>query len=99
MTYDVLIRQTNDHYTATVLGLPDCVVEAPTRAEAIRRAYSAAADFIAEGELIRIEIAPRVPPRPLKSFAGMWANDETFEDFVTAINDYRRELESDPSQP
>ncbi len=99
MVYDVLVRRKDSHFTATVLGLPDCTAEAPTRSEAIRRVHAAAANFIAEGELVRIEIAPLTPPRPIISFAGMWADDDTFDDFVAAMAAYRKEVDADPSQP
>ena len=56
MTYEVLVKKKQNHFTATVLGLPDCTVQAPTRAEAIRRARDAAATFVSEGEIV--EIAP-----------------------------------------
>ena len=98
MTYDVLIRQTDGRFVATVLGLPDCTVEAPTRAEAIRRAQVAAAHLISEGELVRIEVAPLAPPRPLASFAGMWSDDETFDEFVAAVAAYRQEVNAEASQ-
>jgi len=99
MTYDVLVRRTSSHFMATVLGLPDCTVEAPTRVEAIQRARAAAAKFIAEGELVQIEVGPPTPARPLSSFAGMWADDETFDEFAEAMAAYRKEIEADAAQP
>ena len=99
MTYDVLVKRTNGRFMATVLGLPDCTVEAPTRAEAIRRARAAAAKFVAEGELVQIEVAPLTPARPLSAFVGIWADDETFDEFVSAMATYRRDIEADPTQP
>ncbi len=38
-------------------------------------------------------------PRPITSFAGMWANDETFDEFVAAMRAYRKTVDSDPRQP
>jgi predicted RNase H-like HicB family nuclease len=99
MTYEVLVKQVANRFTATVLGLPGCTVEAGTRADAIQRARAAAATFIAEGELVQIEVEAPLPARPLSSFAGMWRNDETFEEFQEAIADHRREIDGDASQP
>jgi len=99
MTYDVLVKRANGRFTATVLGLPDCTVEAPTRAEAIRRARAAVAKVVAEGELVQIEVTPPTPTRPLSSFAGMWEDDETFGEFVLAMAAYRREIDADATQP
>lgn len=94
MAYDIFVKRVDGHFTATVLGLPDCTVDAPSRSEAIQRAQAAAASYLAKGELIRIEIAPLTPPRPLISFAGMWADDETFDDFVVAMAAYRRQADA-----
>ena len=99
MTYEVLIRQTNGYFTATVLGLPDCTVEAPTRSEAIQKAEEAVSSLVAEGEIVRLEI-PRGSRRASStSFVGMWADDETFDEFVDAMAAYRREIDSDSDQP
>ncbi len=37
--------------------------------------------------------------RPIASFAGMWANDETFDEFVAAIAANRKAVDVDPRQP
>lgn len=99
MTYDVLVKRANGRFTATVLGLPDCTVEAPTRAEAIRRARAAAAQVVAEGELVQIEVTPPTLARPLSAFVGMWAEDETFDEFISAMAAHRREIDADTIQP
>ena len=39
------------------------------------------------------------PSRLLASFAGMWANDETFDEFVTAIAANRKAMDADVSRP
>lgn len=95
MTYEVLVKQIENRFKATVLGLPDCAVEAPTRSEAIQRARAAAASFIGQGELVQIEVGSRPPT----SFAGMWADDETFEEFEAAVEAHRREIDADATQP
>ena len=99
MTYEVLVTKKDDHFSATVLGLPNCTVEATTRDEAIRRARDAAAAFISEGELVEIEIKPSAPTRSLHDFVGMWADDETFDEFVQAMNIYRQQAETDEPRP
>ena len=99
MTYEVLIRKTDGRFTATVLGLPDCKVEAPSRSEAIQRAREAVSSLVADGEIVQIEIPRRSHLASVASFVGMWAEDETFEEFVEAMAAYRREIDSDPAQP
>jgi predicted RNase H-like HicB family nuclease len=96
MTYDILIRPTESGFAATILGLPDCTSEASTRDEAIQRVKAEAEDLLARSEIVQAEINGTAPR---KSFAGMWANDSTFNDFITAMKSYREELNADPSQP
>jgi predicted RNase H-like HicB family nuclease len=95
MTCEILVRPSENGFTATVLGLPDCTVEAATREEAIQKARVEAQNLIAAGEIIRVEIGQTQPPQ---SFAGMWADDETFDDFVAAMKAYRQQVNSDPNQ-
>lgn len=37
--------------------------------------------------------------RPIASFAGMWADDETFDEFVAAIAANRKAIDADTRQP
>jgi hypothetical protein len=94
MVYDVLIRRSNGVFTAIVLGLPNIVVKARSRTEAIRRAQAAANKLMAEGEVVRVEADPAIAPRPLSAFAGMWADDESFPEFMAAMAEYRRHLDA-----
>lgn len=96
VTYEVLVQKKRDGFAATVLGLPDCTVEAPTRVEAIRRAKEAAASLISNGELVRIEVdSGSTAHRSIRDFGGMWAKDDTFDEFVEAISAYRQEVDAD----
>ena len=97
LTYNVFVKKTGDHFTATVVGFPNCTVEAPSRAEAIQRAREAVADFVSEGELVRIEIESTTFVRSLRDFAGMWADDDMFDEFVDAMRTYRKEIETTES--
>jgi hypothetical protein len=96
MVYDVFVRRSNGMFTAIVLGLPNIIVKARSRAEAIRRAQAAADKLLAEGELVRVAAAASSAPRPLTEYAGMWANDDTFTEFSAAMADYRK-LTNPPS--
>lgn len=90
MVYDVLIKRRRDGFTATVLNLPDCTAEGPTKEEAIERVRAAASQMISEAEIVQIELGAPRTKQPLQSFAGMWRSDETFDDFKAAMADYRR---------
>ena len=97
VTYNVFVKKTGDHFTATVVGFPNCTAEAPSRDAAIQRAREAVADFVSEGELVRIEVESTTAVRSLRDFAGMWADDDTFDEFVDAMKAYRKEVEATES--
>ncbi len=44
-------------------------------------------------------ISARKNAKPLSVFAGMWTNDETFDEFVASMQAYRERIEADASQP
>lgn len=99
MVYDVLVKRQRDSFTATVLNLPDCSAEAPTRDEAIERARAAASQMVSEADIVQIELGAPRPKQPFQGFAGMWRSDETFDDFKTAMADYRRQVDADATVP
>ena len=99
VTYPVLLKKTEGGFTATVIGFPNCTVEAPSRNEVIRRAREALVSFISEGELVQMKIESSSLTRSLRDFAGMWADDETFDEFVEAMNTFRQEADADKTAP
>lgn len=100
MTYDVLVRYNPEgRYRATVLGWPDCTVEGPSRHEVIQRARQAVVNLLARAELIRIEVKPPRTRSALAQFAGIWAEDDTFDEFVAAMESYRHDVDTDEYQP
>ena len=94
LTYNVFVRKMGDRYTATVVGFPNCAVEAASRSEAIERAREAVTEFVSEGELVKIEVETSSTAHSLRDFAGMWAEDDTFDEFVEAMKSYRREVDA-----
>ncbi|HXV63149.1 MAG TPA: type II toxin-antitoxin system HicB family antitoxin [Vicinamibacteria bacterium] len=97
LTYNVFVKKTGNRFTATVVGFPNCTVKAASRAEAIERARDAVAEFVSEAELVKIEVETVSQTPSLRDFAGMWADDETFDEFVEAMQSYRQE--TDASEP
>jgi len=94
MMYDVLVAQIeNDGYVARVLAWPDCEVKAASREDAIALARIAILKRLAKTEIVQIEIKPEDIENPWLKFAGMWADDPHFDDFVTEIERYRREID------
>jgi predicted RNase H-like HicB family nuclease len=95
MTYEVLITPTENGFAAAVLGLPALIAEAATRDEALAKAQAEAEELLNKSELVRVEVKGKAAR---KSFAGMWANDKTFNAFIAAMKAYRAELNADPDQ-
>ena len=94
MNYDVLITPINGHFQATVIGLPNVTVEAHTRQEVIERVKSAAAEILASSELVKIELEVAPPINALAAFGGMWQENELFDEFISAIQQYRQEVDA-----
>jgi predicted RNase H-like HicB family nuclease len=96
MICEVLVRRQRDSFTATLVGLPGCTVEAQTRDEAIERVRSQALDWLSEGkagssEIVKIELDL---PYALERGAGIFANEseESWNQFLEAMREHRREL-------
>ena len=100
MTVDVLVRrEPKGQYRATVLGWPECTASAANREEAIERTRQCIVDLLAEGEIVQLDVEMRPASSTLAQFVGMWADDETFEQFVAAMETNRRQVDADESQP
>ncbi len=94
MQYQVLIENNaNQVYVASIIGMPDCVVEGQTKEEAIAKAKAALATRLARGEIVTIEIESsdieHFNNPWLKNF-GRFQNDPTFDDFLAEIEANRR---------
>lgn len=100
MTVDVLVRrEPRGRYRATVLGWPECTTVAANREEAIERTRQCLVDLLAEAEIVQLDVDVRAESSALAEFSGMWANDETFAEFVAAMEANRRQIDADEHQP
>jgi hypothetical protein len=98
MICEVLVRQQQDGFTATLVGLPGCTAQAKTRDEAIEKVRTQAQDWLSGGnagssEIVKIELDL---PHARERGVGIFADDETFPEFLAAINAYREELDANP---
>ena len=58
MKYTVLLtEESNGHIQATVPGLPDCIVEAPTRSEALSAIRKAISEILNRTEIVQLDVA------------------------------------------
>jgi len=99
MICEVLVKQEQDGFTATLLGLPGCIAQAATREEAIEKLRSRAQDWLtegepSEGEVVHVELDL---PNARERGVGAFADDETFPDFLAAVKAYREQIDADPN--
>ncbi len=95
MTYDVVLRKKANKYIAHVREWPEVVIEEETREAALTRIKQHLIDYLSQApEVIPIELEPvEATENPWLQFAGMWAEDPTWDDFVTEVAAYRQEMD------
>lgn len=99
MICEVLVEREPQGFTATLLGLPGCIVQAPTRDEAIEKVRLQAQGWLSEGksekgEIVQIEIDLS---NARERGVGVFADDETFPEFLAAMKAYRDQVDADPN--
>ena len=93
MQYQILVQNQNKNgVVASVIGMPECKAEGKTKEEAIANIKQALKTFLAQGEIVSVEI-PTPVENPLLKHAGRFKDDETFDDFLAEIEKYRREVD------
>ena len=99
MQYQILVEHPNQNgFIASVIGLPDCVVEGATEAEAINRAKLRLKSRLAQGKIVTVEIdvpAQGLTGNPWIDSAGIFKDDPTYDEFLEEIAKYRRELDAE----
>jgi predicted RNase H-like HicB family nuclease len=95
MTYDVILRKTQNKYIACVRDWPEVVIEEETREAALTQIKQHLTTYLSQPpEVIQIELEPVVTAEhPWLQFAGMWADDPTWDDFVAEVAAYRQEMD------
>ncbi|MCI0485750.1 MAG: hypothetical protein L0229_04030 [Blastocatellia bacterium] len=98
MTFDViLLKQADNGYIARPVLWPDSAVEGTTEQEALDRVRDLIRDLLGRTQLVQVEVD--VPEsqtdNPWLARAGWFANDPTWDDFLQAMADYRRQLDDE----
>ena len=95
MTYDVILRKTKNKYVARVRDWPEVVIEEDSREAAITQIKAQLSAYLSQPpEVIPIDLEPVVHAGHLwLQFAGMWADDPTWDDFVAEVEAYRQEID------
>ena len=97
----ILLEHTDQgNVIATLLELPNCQAEAPTREQALAALQQQVAARLANTELLALDIQPTLTTaNPWMKFAGVFKDDPDFDEFQRAIQDYRREIDAKTPDP
>jgi predicted RNase H-like HicB family nuclease len=101
----VLIEHNNQgNAIATVLEIPNCQAEAPTREQALEALKTRVAARLETAEILSLEIQAslsRKNEKPWMQYAGVFKDDPHFDEFQQSIQDYRQEIDllTDKSYP
>ena len=82
-------------FTAQAVGLPEIHATAASREEAIRQVHLVLANWLAEGQLVPIELPP---PNPLLKWFGHAKDDPDFDLYLEEIRRYREEVDQREGQ-
>ena len=95
MQYQVFIQNdSHQHFVASVFGVPNLIVEGKTEDEVIARVKAALESQLARGKLVTIEVNPHEQLHsiaPQMKYAGIFANDSTFDDWMEKMAAIRQE--------
>lgn len=103
MQYQVLVENGNQNgFVASIIGMPDCRAEGRTEEEAIAGVTTALVNRLSQSRVVTIEVetpqqlraeeAADQSDNPWLKYAGIFADDPTFDDFLEKIAEYRREV-------
>lgn len=99
MQVTVLVEQTDDQtYRAETIQPISLAAEGRTREEAVERLHKLAQQRLAAGEIIHLELPDVSGPHPWMPYAGIWKDHPDFEDLLSHIVDYRRQLDETESE-
>lgn len=101
MTYQIFVQnQFNNGYQATVIGLPDCVVEGQTEEEAVAKAEESLRQWLARGKVVTVKVDNGLPEHDAKPWwghvVGAFADDPDFEEAMRLGREYRESLRPMP---
>lgn len=95
MEYTVFIQpQQSGGFLASVPALPGCQSLGQTQDDALNRIRTNIKEFLGKTQIIRLKIEATVDAAadPWDEVIGMFAEDETFDDFQSEMKKYRRQV-------
>lgn len=95
MQYQILIEHPNQNgYVASVIGLPDCVVEGATEDEALNRVKLRLKTRLATSKIVTVDVdvpAQGLTGNPWIDSAGIFKDDPTFDEYMEILEQIRRD--------
>jgi predicted RNase H-like HicB family nuclease len=90
MQYQIFVQsQSQQHFVASVMGMPNLTVESTTEEEAIAKVKAALEEQLATGWFVEIEVNPKATPRGNASLAEKpFYKTATDEEWEEAIADF-----------
>ena len=99
-SYQVLVEKVPDGlFSATVIGMPDCIAAGATKEEALENAGARLRERLAKGELFTIEVPISRQANPWLEIYGSLSDDPTFDDFISESDSYRRKRNAEGLEP
>jgi predicted RNase H-like HicB family nuclease len=96
MKYQVLVENgTNNLYTATVVGLPECRAQATTKQEAVTKVHDALMERLDQAEIVWLDVPNSTKDHPWLHLLGIHQDNPLFEDVQAEIEAYRRQLDNE----
>jgi predicted RNase H-like HicB family nuclease len=99
MQYQIFIQNpTESHFTASVIGMPACVAQGTTEAEALAKAEFLLDEQLAKGKIVTVDKPTPSHAAPKSSHAalmghGIFKDDPTFDDFLERVAEFRQKAD------
>jgi len=96
LTYSVIIEQEKEgKYKATVWGLADCQATGNTKEAALTKINQLLTARLQNAELVVQEMALPKSENPWIKFAGMYKDNPLFNEMLSEMEAYRREVDEE----
>jgi hypothetical protein len=98
MTYDVLLLQRNQKYIARVRQWPDVMAEDDTEAGALALVEARLQDFFKQVKIVQLDITPPHNLHPWAKWAGVFDDDDDWDEFQADVDTYRQDVDNIEAQ-
>lgn len=91
MQYQIFVEdQSNQHFVASVIGMPNIEADGNTESEAISKAENALRIQLAKGKIVTVEVDTCLSANTFVH-AGILQDDPTFDDWMERLGEIRKQ--------